>query len=193
MRGVGGIRRWLALGAGVMVTASGLSAAGWVAIPDIAGALTSTTPDSMWVANGRVQAIDQVGDRIYLGGQFNMVGPPVGHLAMTDRATGAVIGSPFEVTGTVGTVVPDGAGGWYIGGTFTEVNGVARRNVARVASDGTVLEWNPDLNFGVESITTTPTRVIIGGLFTKARSASRLHLVAVDFVHGAPDGSWRPT
>ena len=106
MRGVGGIRRWLALAAGVMVTASGLSAAGWVAIPDVAGALTSTTPDSMWVANGRVQAIDQVGDRIYLGGQFNMVGPPVGHLAMTDRATGAVIGSPFEVTGTVARSFP---------------------------------------------------------------------------------------
>jgi trimeric autotransporter adhesin len=191
MRGVGGLRRCLALVAGVIVLASGLSATGWLAVPGVADALPSTTPDSTWVPNGRVQAIEQIGDRIYLGGQFNMVGPPVPHMAMTNRTTGDVTGPPLDVTGTVSAIVPDGAGGWYVGGTFTVINGVARRNAARIASDGTVLTWNPDLNFGVETITLTLTRVVLGGSFTKSRSSSRLHLVAVDFVNGAADGSWR--
>ena len=41
---------------------------------------------------------------------------------------------------SVHVVVPDGSGGFYIGGEFTNVGGLTRNNIAHILSDGTVDE-----------------------------------------------------
>lgn len=43
-----------------------------------------------------------------------------------------------KANGQVKTAIADGAGGFYIGGSFTAVNGQSRRGVARINSDGSL-------------------------------------------------------
>ena len=45
----------------------------------------------------------------------------------------------------VNTITPVGDGSYYIGGNFAQVNGIARRYLARVLADGTVDSFDPGL------------------------------------------------
>lgn len=47
------------------------------------------------------------------------------------------------IDGAVHAIAPDGSGGWYIGGRFSRVGDVDRRNLARIQDDGTVDAWAP--------------------------------------------------
>ena len=49
-------------------------------------------------------------------------------------------------------VVPDGAGGWYIGGDFAYVGGLPRNCLAHIASNFTVAAWNPNANAVVRAL-----------------------------------------
>src|SRR5690242_1637780 len=87
----------------------------------------------MWQTDGTVFAIAHDALHLYLGGQFNRIGPHTGGAAVLDVTTGTVPGDPPEVHGTVLAVAPDGAGGWYLGGLFDRVGEAARQNLAHVA------------------------------------------------------------
>ncbi|WP_248358163.1 hypothetical protein [Anaeromyxobacter oryzae] len=66
------------------------------------------------------------------------------------EATGEPI-EPFPVVdGHVAAVVPDGRGGWYISGSFTQVGGVARSGIAHLLAEGSLdLAWSPAVTGGV--------------------------------------------
>src|SRR6185503_20568494 len=76
--------------------------------------------------NSTVYAMAKSGNTLYIGGNFSQVGPPTGSGVPVDPATGLPSGNFPRVTGTVHAVVPDGSGGWYIGGDFTAVGGISR-------------------------------------------------------------------
>jgi hypothetical protein len=89
-----------------------------------------------WVTNGQVSAIvtDPVNHLVYLGGSFTQVGPRTGDAAPVDLTTGlspATFAQVLSSGSGVAAVVGDGSGGWYIGGSFTAVGGVAISNLAR--------------------------------------------------------------
>ena len=101
---------------------------------------------SLWGTDGVVTAIARVGNTVYVGGSFTMVGPNTGGGVPLDRHTGDPL-APFpRVTGVVNVVIPDKAGGWYIGGSFIAVGGLPRTNLAHILSGGRVADWfpNPD-------------------------------------------------
>src|SRR5207302_11507226 len=141
-----------------------------------AAAAVNDTPDETWVTNGDVNSVVQAGSRIYLGGDFDEVGPNTGSGVALDPATGARPGAFPRVNGPVYTAVPDGAGGWYIGGSFTRVGDKSRQNAARVLADGTVGAWNPHTDLAVPAIALAPGPgahlVWIGGGFTLRNKAS---------------------
>ena len=140
-------RRLAASLLGVAVAASGLAGA----LPR-AAATVNDTPDEMWVANGDVNSVVAAGSRIYLGGAFDQVGPNTGSGVALDAATGARPAAFPKVNGPVFAAVPDGAGGWYIGGSFTRVGDKSRQNAARILADGTVGAWNPNADQAVRAI-----------------------------------------
>jgi hypothetical protein len=145
----------------------------------------------LWAANATVTAVAVSGDTAYIGGEFTYVGPVTGPLVITDLSAGARVDEGFVVNGGVFASVPDGEGGWYVGGDFTEFNGLAREGLAHVRHDLTVDPWSPGVA-GVQSLAIAGDTLFVGGQFTAAAGQLRRGLAAFDVPTGTLLG-WDPT
>jgi hypothetical protein len=129
------------------------------------------------VASGAVHKLLQVGGTMYAGGAFSSVSTPAGvspggtfarsNLVAFNASTGVVASFAPSVNGEVWAMASDGASLW-IGGTFTSVNGVARRGVAKLnpATGAVDSAFNANLASGkVTELTLTGGRLIAGGTF----------------------------
>jgi hypothetical protein len=144
-----------------------------------AEAVASPTPTPSWVANGDVHAVLEAGGRTYLGGTFDQVGPNTGFGVQLDAATGTLPTSFAKVDGHVYVTVPNGKGGWYIGGDFvhvtTDADGTqSKHNGAEIKADGTIGSWNPNTDLPIRAIVPDPSgsRIYVGGEFTNARKGT---------------------
>ncbi|TAE20705.1 MAG: hypothetical protein EAZ92_17795 [Candidatus Kapaibacterium sp.] len=106
-----------------------------------------------------------------------------------------------NVGGTIHAIVPDGNGGTFIGGSFSNfVNPDGRYfqrecAVAHILPNGSVDEsWNPNILLEVEGfsdigmifgMTVSNGRLYIAGRFTKVNGQARYQLAALDIVTGA--------
>ena len=161
-------------------------------------ASASSTPLDSYVTNGTVDTVAQSGGTLYLGGSFTRVGPRTGGAVPTSDTTGQVQ-TPFpQVNGEVDAMAPDGSGGYFIGGTFTAVGGVAISNAAHILANGTLdTSWNPNPNDQVEALAVSGSTVYLGGAFTSVEnstgsgSVTRDYAAAVDATHGYDTG-WNP-
>ncbi|MBP7777923.1 MAG: fibronectin type III domain-containing protein [Acidobacteria bacterium] len=94
-----------------------------------------------WVFDGAVQSAARVGDVLYVGGLFRAVAPAANALPplyALSQTTGAVTGPGFPaIDGPVSVIEPDGAGGYFVGGEFTALAGVAQAYLAHLLADGT--------------------------------------------------------
>ena len=102
-----------------------------------------TVRPDLYVTNGVVNAITESSGILYVGGSFSRMGAPTGCAAPVDLATGLPPWSPKIYAGTalggvVYATVSDGAGGWYLGGDFQYVNGVAVSNLVHVLADHSI-------------------------------------------------------
>ncbi len=150
-----------------------------------AAELSSTPNPDTWVPNGRVDAIACSDDTVYLGGKFSYVGPLTGQGVPLDRATGEPLDTFPKVKGIVHASAPDGNGGWYIGGDFTQVGGIPRNRIAHIRGDGTLdMGWVPNANGTVTTLAVYGTRVFAGGEFTHIGGEARRYLAAIDTVTG---------
>src|SRR5215831_15086392 len=144
-----------------------------------------------WVPNGEVDAVARIGNTIYLAGSFTRIGPASGGGVPIDGVTGAFL-NPFpKVAGWVLAVVPDGAGGWYIGGSFTAVGDIPRLNLAHILSNGTVAAWNPGANYAVHALAVNGSAVYAGGEFTQVGGQPRAGIAAIDATTGVVT-TWDP-
>lgn len=180
----------IALSIGVAVSA--------VAPPAWATATVSSTADRIPAStNGRVDAMVQIGSRVYLGGSFTTAGGLSRRgLAAVDAGTGKVDSAwSANVTGTVLSLVasPDGTT-LYVAGSFTKVGGVSRLNLAAVtAATGALTPWNPGAQNGsVSALAANSTTVYAGGSFTASGSTTIGRLAALDRVTGRADAAFDP-
>jgi trimeric autotransporter adhesin len=115
-----------------------------------AGATAQTVQQNLWATNGTVRTVVRNGNTIYLGGSFSKVGPNTGGGAGLNISSDTTDGTFPAVTGEVKAVVSDGNGGWYIGGDFTAVGGVARSRIAHIKPDKSLdLTWSPFMSVAV--------------------------------------------
>lgn len=133
-------------------------------------ARAQTIDTSLWVPNGVVNALVRDGNTLYLGGQFTRVAPPTGGWILADAAIGALTAARPRFAGVVYATASDGAGGWYVGGHFDYVGGVARRNLAHVLADGSVDAWKPDPNHAVRALARSGSLLFCGGDFDSIAS-----------------------
>lgn len=148
------------------------------------------TSNERWVMNGPVNTIVRSGSLLYAGGSFTFVGPRTGSATTFDRGTGEVE-TPFQSDGIVYAAAPDGTGGWYIGGSFSQVLGAARSRLAHVLGDGTLSDWNPAANSDVLALEISNGVVYVAGAFDQVGGQSRHGLAAIDAVTSAVM-TWNP-
>ena len=87
-----------------------------------------------WATPG---AMLRVGNTIYVGGAFSQIANRTGSAIVVPTSGGAPEpGFPEVAGGSVTASVADGIQGWYLGGSFTNVGGVARPGLAHVRGDG---------------------------------------------------------
>jgi hypothetical protein len=154
-------------------------------------ASAQTADTTFQVANGTVYSTARDGNTIYLCGDFTQFGPPIGSVAAIDGTSGAVLKPWARVDGTIRAVIPDGSGGWYIGGDFTHVQGVFRNHVARIDASGNVTLWNPGTDGSVQTLDLDVGTVYIGGSFLHIGGVARSNIGAVDASTAAVTG-WTP-
>lgn len=153
----------------------------------------SAFPDSkFWITDGPVNAILSTNGTVYIGGDFSYVGPRSGPAVLFNQASGAVQAMPPLINGVVKAVVSDGAGGWFVGGTFTKIGGVAMTNIAHLNSDLTPdIGWNANMvGNTVNALALDSGRLYVGGSFSKINGQNISGLAGVDATN--PVVSWSP-
>ncbi|MFZ4057294.1 MAG: delta-60 repeat domain-containing protein [Ferruginibacter sp.] len=99
------------------------------------------------------------------------------------------------INGKVQNEIPDGNGGWFISGDFTQIGGITRNHIAHIHADGSIDQnWNVALNNSVESMIFDGTYIYIGGAFTTVNNnPSFAYLCRLNATTGIIDLQWNVT
>ncbi len=173
------LRGIAAVGIAVLLAATAMGTAD--ASPAI-GRVVSTNPVNYTpnITNGAAYKSAEANGMLYVGGSFTSVTAAAGttptgtftrnHILAFNAATGSISTSfAPNVNGDVWAIVPSGTS-LYIGGSFSSVNGVARRGLAKIdATTGAVdTSFNAALTSGnVTEAALVSGRLIISGTFPK--------------------------
>ena len=133
------------------------------------------------------QQLSPDGKTLYIGGNFqNVYEKYYGSGVMINKDTGEVIGENCaKVNGSVSTSVPDGNGGFYIGGYFTSVGSVTRNRIAHIYADCSLdMDFNPNANNSVSTMLLSGTTLYVGGLFSSIGGQSRSRIAGIDISTG---------
>jgi len=169
-----------------------------LAVPAVAWAQSAplSSPDpQVWVTNGGVltTAIAPDGTN-YIGGSFSYVGPKTGCGVAVNATNGTVQTAFPEVQGPVCAVAPDGSGGFYVGGHFSSVGGVACKNVVHILAGGsldTTFDANASASDEVYALAVSGSTLYVGGSFDTIGGQARNHVAALDTTSGDAT-TWNP-
>ncbi|MBK9604996.1 MAG: Ig-like domain repeat protein [Betaproteobacteria bacterium] len=158
-------------------------------------------------ADGMIGALafDQANGTLYAGGAFaNIGGQARASLAKIPAAGTGAADPTWNPNPTVGLVAfpitalaLDGSGKLYTGGTFTNVGGQPRNNIARLATSGTGAAdagWNPNADAAVAAFALdTGGSVYVGGSFSNIGGLARTGIARLSIATGLADPVWNPS
>lgn len=193
---------WTSVGTGTTYTASSLSLARGQtyyasiravdAIGNVSNAVNGdgwAVAKPMWVTDNTVRSAEKVGSKLYIGGDFTTIGPASANGVTLSASTGRVP-SNFQYwnrpDGLVQAVIPDGAGGWFIGGNFLNVGSVARTRLAHINADGSLdTSWVASANGAIYALELSGGTLYVSGNFTQVNSTGRFYIAAVSATTGS--------
>lgn len=137
---------------------------------------------------------------LYIAGSFTAVGGlQRTYLAkLSGSGTGAVdpVWNPSP-NSFVDAMTFDAAGNLHVGGNFTNVGGVARQRLAKLATSGTGVvdpDWHPSPNDRVMALAINAAGdIVAGGRFTTIDGLPRQGIARLGGGSGAVDPSWNPS
>ena len=138
-----------------------------------------------------VNKIISRGDSVFVAGDFSRLGLKTDYLgSITEGSSNADQTMP-NANGLIRCVIPDGSGGWYVGGAFTVIGGVSKNYIAHILSNKTVdASFTASCNSWVFSIVKDGGRLYLGGYFTTVNSTPRNYVAAVNANTGAIIPGW---
>ena len=135
-----------------------------------------------WAFGGTVHTVARVGHVAFVGGRFNAVAPRhnvTGGFAVLSPVTSHRALRTARVHGNVNAVVPDGAGGWFVGGNSTFVGDERRPQLVHLLADGRVdPAWTGRVDGRVIAMALVGGALYVGGEFTQAGSGAGPALAA---------------
>ena len=177
---------------GPRVALASLGAILWLALPAPGRGQSLTPEKDFYVTDDVVETVEVAGDSVYVGGRFAHVGRYTGPLAPVSISSGTTLPGFPEVNDRIFGLAPDGSGGWFVGGDFTLIGGVARNHVAHILPDLSVdLAWDADANDRVYGFAVHGSTVYMHGFFSTLGGQSRFRLAEVSLATGAVT-AWDP-
>lgn len=123
--------------------------------------------------NGSVLASAQKGDTIFIGGGFTKfanMDSVVQYGTPLDLVTAGYNAAWAKPNGIVSVVIPDGSGGFYLGGEFTKVAGQDRSHIAHINNTGILTQQLAGVTLSdfVYALAFKNNILYVGGAFTLA-------------------------
>ncbi|MEZ5290799.1 MAG: hypothetical protein R2745_06930 [Vicinamibacterales bacterium] len=156
-----------------------------VALATNAGAEPSTASSMPWKV-GRPDAMAVSGTTVYMASRGDLIPRTKALGGFGVFGAAEAVADPVPATnGAVAAIIADGAGGWYIGGTFTTVGGVPRAGLARVRADGSVdSTFVCNVAGSVNALALNGANLIVGGVFTTLNLVPRASLGVISATTG---------
>ncbi len=121
-----------------------------------------------------VSNLAKANGKYYLGGYFTDMVDNNGSALIVDTATNTIINNAkWRIKGVVYAAVPDGLGGFYIAGNFTQIGDSARKNIAQIKSTGQPTAWQASTDSTVKVLVKRNDTLFIGGPFRKFNGETR--------------------
>jgi trimeric autotransporter adhesin len=140
-----------------------------------------------WVTDGPVHdtALSSDGRTLYAGGFFSYAGPPTGSLTKLSAETGRPSYEFPKFDGQVVAAIPDGAGGWYVAGSFSFVNSKPAQRLVHVLDDNEIDEsFDAQPNGDVLALSLVGDKLFVGGTFSVIGGSSRKNVAAINATTG---------
>ncbi|TGM38820.1 hypothetical protein EHQ96_12895 [Leptospira levettii] len=146
-----------------------------------------------------VNAMASYRDQIIIGGNFQLMGPSTGSAAYLQTSNGKVVPSRYcrylKIVGTTSIAIPDGGGGFYIGGEFYSVQGENRYSVAHILPGcqvDRVFKVPRDIADArvIYSLALNGDHLYVGGNFTSWGDTSQKYLIRLNRYTGDIDTSF---
>ncbi|MEO5988418.1 MAG: hypothetical protein ABIU54_10820 [Candidatus Eisenbacteria bacterium] len=150
-----------------------------------------TVRSDFWTPNWPVSGALITGNTLYIHGDYNFLGPQTGGGALVTSTDGSAIPGFPRVQGSVLIAIPDGVGGWFIGGAIGSVGGQPRSALAHISADRTVTSWSPIVDGYVRALARRGSTLYAGGQFTMVDGQPRAGLAAFATTTGGLL-SWNP-
>ena len=166
-----------------------------VGAPAAAVVPVDDTPERSWTVNGRVYAIEVVGDVAFVGGRFSAAVSPTGqsvarrNLAAFRVSDGSLLTTwRADAGAAVRALVSDGRSLW-VGGHFRSISGLGQGYLAKVsvATGAADRAFRVTLDEAVRGVDVQGGQLWAGGHFTTANGATRRHVVKLDASTAAVD------
>jgi hypothetical protein len=143
---------------------------------------------STWISDGTVHVLASDGNKVFMGGDFGAVAPNHSFLTSLVPDDMNITAGPWvgqDTSASIEAIVPDGAGGYYVGGRFTELGGVSVSRCAHVLADGTVNPgFAPNPDNVVHSLVLAGSILYAGGYFESIGGRSRFGVAALNATTG---------
>jgi hypothetical protein len=138
--------------------------------------MAQNSPDRVFNSNGYTLIF---GDFLYQMSKYSGGGIPVDPMTAAEDLTWP------KINGSITAVIPDGTGGWYVGGNFDYIDTVRLSNLAHINDDKTVdREWKPNPNNSINDLELNGNTLYVAGYFTKMFAQTRNYAAAFDISSG---------
>jgi hypothetical protein len=154
-----------------------------------AQASSDPLPD-FWRTDGIVNAVAIANNTAYFGGDFGYVGPANGAAGLVDPDFGGTFDGFPKLNGIIRAIIPDGTGGWFVGGLFNPDGKPNIKNLIHVRADNSLdLSFSPNPDTTVRALALMPGSLIVGGEFFQiATNQQASYLAFLNPTTGATNG-----